>query len=284
MASTIIAGRSGEPVIEIRPEGGIPRLGVDELWRHRSLFGFLIWRDVKIRYAQTLLGVAWVVLQPLASMVIFALIFGRLARIPSDGVPYPAFALAALVPWTFFASALASASQSLIEQGNVISKVYFPRLFVPLAPVASGLLDTGIALALLVPALAAFRLVPRPGTLLVLPLLFLVAAVTVAGVGAGLAALNLRYRDFRYAVPFLIQAWMFASPVVYPASLVPEGYRTFYALNPMVGVIEGCRWALLGTPAPGRALLVASATSAATLFVVGATYFRWAERTFVDVA
>jgi len=284
MTTALREGGATGPVWEIRSESGVPSLNFGELWDCRSLFGFLIWRDIKVRYAQTLLGVAWVVLRPLATMLIFAPIFGRLAGIPSDGVPYPAFALVALVAWTYFAGALGSASNSLIEQAEVIGKVYYPRLFVPLAPVASDLLDSGVALGLLVPVLVVLGLVPSAPPILSLPLLFLVAACTAAGVGAGLAALTLRYRDFRYVVPFLIQGWMFASPVVYPTSLMPEGYRVLYALNPMVGVIEGCRWALLGTPAPGASVLAASAGSAAVLFFAGALYFRWAERTMVDLA
>jgi lipopolysaccharide transport system permease protein len=281
-SSTSAAGGSG--IVEIQAERGFPRLDLGELWRSRGLFGFLIWRDVKIRYAQTLLGVAWVVLQPVGTMVIFALVFGRVAKIPSDGVPYAAFALVALVGWSFFASALNGATQSLVEQANVLGKVYFPRLFVPLAPIASGLMDAGIALILMLPVLAVLGLIPRIAPLLTLPAFFLLAAATAAGVGAALSALNLRYRDFRYLVPFLVQGWMFASPVVYPTSLVPAEFRTLYALNPMVGVIEGCRWAILGTPAPALSLLGASAASAGVLLLAGVLYFRWAERTLVDVA
>lgn len=278
-----LADPADDSVVEILPEHGFPSLGLKELWRARHLFQFFVWRDIKIRYAQTVLGILWVILQPLATMVIFALVFGRLAGIPSDGVPYPAFVLVGLVAWTFFSSAVVGATNSLVEQANVIGKVYFPRLFVPLAPVASGLLDAGIAVTLMVPVLVTLGLVPSLGPLLLLPLLFLIAAGAAAGVGAGLAALNLRYRDFRYLVPFLVQGWMFASPLVYPTSLVPEGYRLLYALNPMVGVIDGCRWAILGTPAPGVALVGISAASAAVLLLIGGFYFRWAERTMVDV-
>ena len=273
-----------DELVLIQPERGIPRLGARELWRRRALFGFLVWRDIKLRYAQTLLGVAWVLLQPLLSMVIFAVIFGVLAGLPSDGAPYPAFVLVGLVPWMFFSTALGGASHSLLENANLIGRVYFPRLFVPFAPAVSCFLDAGIALAFLVPALALAGLVPHPLALIVVPLCILLAGATAAGVGSALAALNLRYRDVRYVLPFLTQAWMFASPVVYPASLVPETFRTLYALNPMVGVIEGCRWVLLDTPAPGAALLAASAASAALLLILGALYLRWAERSFIDVA
>lgn len=273
-----------DPVFEIFPERGLPSLDLKELWRARQLFQFFVWRDIKVKYAQTFLGVAWVILQPVATMAIFALVFGRLAGIPSDGKPYSAFVLVALVVWTFFAGAVGSATNSLVEQANLIGKVYFPRLFVPLAPIASGLLDAALAVTLMVPVLALLGLVPRAASLLLLPPLFLIPAAAAAGVGAGLAALNLRYRDLRHVVPFLVQAWMFASPVVYSTSLVPGDYRLLYALNPIVGAIEGCRWAILGTPAPGIALVGLSAGSAAMLLLTGSLYFRWAERTMVDVS
>lgn len=271
-------------VFEVRPATGWPGLGLGELWARRGLLGFLVWRDVKIRYAQTLLGIAWVVLQPLGTMLIFTVVFGRISRIPSDGVPYAAFALVAIVAWSAFATGLTSASQSLVDQVGLIGKVYFPRLYVPMAPVAASLIDAAVAVTLLLPVLALLGLVPRVAPMLALPFFFLLGAITATGVGAGLAALNLRYRDFRYLVPFLVQAWMFVSPVVYPTSLVPARYQALYALNPMVGVIEGCRWALLGTPRPGAAVLAASVGGALLLLAAGLHYFRWAERTFVDVA
>lgn len=273
-----------DPVTEIHPEHGFPTLALGELWNARHLFQFLVARNIKVRYAQTVLGIAWVILQPLATMAIFAAVFGGLAGIPSDGAPYPAFVMVALVAWLFFAGAVGGATSSLVEQANIIGKVYFPRLFVPFAPVAASLVDAGIAITLTVIACAFLGLVPSVARLLVLPPLFLIAAGAAAGVGAGLSALNLRYRDFRYVVPFVLQGWMFASPVVYSASLVPENYRLLYALNPMVGVIEGCRWAILGTPAPGAAMVGLSAASAAVLLFTGVVYFRWAERTMVDVA
>lgn len=273
-----------DTTFEITSETGIPSLGLRELWEARGVFGFLVWRDLKVRYAQTVLGVAWVVLQPLLTTIIFAVFFGRLAHLPSDGVPYAAFALVGLILWTFFSSSVAGAGNSMVEQSSLLTKVYFPRLFVPLSPVAVGLLDMVIVLVIVLPVLLILTPPPHFSPALLAPLFVAIAVVAATGAGAALSALNLRYRDFRYVIPFLIQGWMLASPVAYPTSMVPPAYRALYALNPLVGALEGFRWTLLGTAAPSGAVVVTSSVSAVVLFIVGVLYFRWSERTLVDVA
>jgi lipopolysaccharide transport system permease protein len=253
-----------------------------ELWRYRELLYFLVWRDVKVRYKQTALGAAWAILQPFATMVVFSLFFGRLARVPSDGVPYPVFAFTALVPWTFFANGLTLSTQSLVQGQNLLKKVYFPRLAIPTAAVLSGLVDFALAFVVLAGMLLFYGIAPGARALWLLPLLLL-ALATSLGVGLWLSALNVRYRDVAYVVPFLVQLWLFATPIAYPSSLLAEPWRTVYGINPMVGVVEGFRWALLGTgSAPGGALVVSS-LAAAALLVGGAFYFRRLERTFADV-
>lgn len=282
--SASVAPIPSAPTLVIEPSRRFPRLGARELWAYRGLFWFLVWRDVKVRYAQTALGAAWAVLQPVLTMVIFTVIFGRFARMPSGGVPYAVFALAALVPWTYFAAALTGASGSLTANTGLITKVYFPRLVVPFAAALAGLLDFAIGFGFLAAIMLVYGVVPTPAALVVVPAAVLAMLVTVMGAGAWLAALNVQYRDVRFAVPFLVQVWMYVSPVIYPASLVPERYRTLYALNPMVGVIEGFRAALLGAgPVPWTALGLSFA--AGTLFfVTGTLYFRRTERVFADVA
>lgn len=253
-----------------------------ELWRYRELLYFLVWRDVKVRYKQTALGAAWAILQPAATMLVFSLFFGRLAKVPSDGVPYPVFAFTALVPWTLFANGLALSTQSLVQGQNLLKKVYFPRLAIPLAAVLSGLVDFALAFAVLVGMLAFYGIAPGARALWIAPLLLL-ALATSLGAGLWLSALNVRYRDVGYVVPFLVQLWLFATPIAYPSSLLEEPWRTVYGINPMVGVVEGFRWALLGTgSAPGGALAVSS-LAAAALLAGGAFYFRRLERTFADV-
>ncbi len=266
----------------IRPSRGWSMPDLRELWRYRELLYFLVWRDVKVRYKQTALGAAWAVIQPFATMVVFSLFFGRLARVPSDGVPYPVFAYAALVPWTFFANGLTLSTQSLVQSQNLLRKVYFPRLAIPSAAVLSGLVDFALAFAVLLGMMAYFGIVPG-ARVVWLPPLLLLALATSLGVGLWLSALNVRYRDVGHVVPFIVQFWLFATPVAYPSSLLGEPWRTVYGLNPMVGVVEGFRWALLGTDtAPGGALL-ASVLAAAALLVSGALYFRRMERSFADV-
>ena len=273
--------RNPAPVVVIRPSRGWVALGLTEVWQYRELLYFLIWRDVKVRYKQTVLGVAWAVIQPFLTMVVFSVFFGRLARMPSDGVPYPIFAYTALVPWTLFANAVGQASNSLVGSGNLITKVYFPRLIVPLASVLSGVVDFFFSFAVLILLMFWFG-VRLSVTIVWLPLLLAQAIITALAVVLWLSALNVEYRDVRYAVPFLTQFWLFATPVAYPSSLLSEPWRTLYGLNPMVGVIEGFRWALLGTsPAPGFLSAVSVAVSF-TLLVGGAYYFRRLERTFAD--
>jgi lipopolysaccharide transport system permease protein len=245
---------------------------------------FLVWRDIKLRYAQTLLGMGWALLQPLLAMAIFSVIFGRFAKLPSDGVPYSVFCLAALVPWTYFSTAFTTASTSLVLNTNLLTKVYFPRLVIPAAPVLAGLLDLAIASMLLAALMAWHGIMPSLAALLMVPLLVALLAITAFGIGTWLAALNIQFRDVKYATPFLAQVWFYASPIVYPTSLVPAEYRFLYALNPMVGIMEGFRAVLLGTQAlPWSALAVSTAASL-LLLVTGTLYFRRTERVFADVA
>lgn len=270
------------PVTIIEPVKGWIRPDLRDLWHYRDLLYFLVWRDLKVRYKQTVLGAAWAIIQPFFTMVVFSIFFGRLGRIPSEGVPYPIFAYAALVPWTYFANALAQASNSLVEQQNVITKVYFPRLLVPLAPIVAGLVDLGIAFVVLLGMMLYFGIAPTPAVL-ALPLFVLLAVATAWAVGLWLSALNVQYRDFRYTVPFLVQFWLFATPIAYPSTLVPQCWRALYGLNPMAGVVDGFRWALLrNAPAPGP-LLVVSIVAVLALLLGGLYYFRRMEESFADV-
>jgi lipopolysaccharide transport system permease protein len=269
------------PVVRIEPSRGWVSLRLAELWEYRELAYFLIWRDIKVRYKQTVLGAAWAIIQPISTMVVFAVFFGHLAKMPSDGVPYPIFAYAALVPWTFFANALTQASNSLVGSANLIKKVYFPRLVVPLASALSGIVDFALAFGVLLIMMAGYS-VGFSLRLLWVPLFGLLTMTTALGVALWLSALNVEYRDVRYVVPFLTQFWLFATPVAYPSSLLSEPWRTVYGLNPMAGVVEGFRWALLNTgSAPGPMLVVSSLVSV-VLVVGGAYYFRRLERTFAD--
>ncbi len=270
------------PVIRIEPSVGWVSLKLGELLKYRELIYFLIWRDIKVRYKQTVLGVAWAIIQPLFTMMVFSLFFGRLANIPSDGIPYPIFSFAALVPWTFFANGLSLASNSLVGSANLIKKVYFPRLAIPLATVLAGVVDFILAFIVLIGMMAYFGFVPTIN-ILWLPLLFLLALITSLGVSLWFSALNVEFRDVRYIMPFLTQFWLFSTPIAYPSSLLSEPWRTLYGLNPMVGVVEGFRWALLGTKtAPGTIVFV-SALAALALLISGALYFRRMEKTFADV-
>lgn len=271
-------------VVLRRSSSWLPSVRWGELWEYRELLYFLVWRDVKIRYKQAVLGGLWAILQPLLSMLVFTAVFGKLARIPSDGIPYPVFVYCGLLPWTYFANALTGASNSLVGSAHLITKVYFPRLMVPAAATVSGLLDLAVAFPILL-ALMAWSGVPvasSPTSLLALPLLVLLAALLALGVGTWLAALNVRYRDVRYAIPFLVQVWMFATPIVYPMSLAPERYRWVIALNPMAGVVEGFRAAVLGRPMPIEALAV-GIMAAFVFLVAGLGYFQHVERSFADV-
>jgi len=274
---------AGPTVIRIEPSHGWVSLRLHELWEYRELLYFLIWRDIKVRYKQTLLGATWAIIQPFFTMVIFSLFFGRLAAIPSDGVPYPIFSFAALVPWTFFANGLTQASNSLVGSAQLIKKIYFPRLLVPIASVASGVIDFLLAFVVLLGMMIHYGVVPTANVVWLPPLLAL-ALVTSLGVGLWFSAMNVMYRDVRYVVPFLVQIWLFCTPIAYPSSLIPERWRPLYGLNPMVGVVEGFRWALLGTDtAPGPVVAVSSMVALAIL--VGGAYFsRRMERTFADIA
>ena len=258
-------------------------LRLRELWEYRELLYFLVWRDVKVRYKQTALGAAWAIIQPLFTMIVFSVFFGRLAGLPSDGLPYPVFSYTALVPWTYFATALAMSSNSLVDHARLITKVYFPRLLVPAASVLAGLLDLAIASTVLVGMILYYGIVPGPAVLL-LPAFVILAAATALGVGLWLSALNVQYRDVRYTIPFLVQFWLFLTPVAYSSSLVPERWRALYGLNPMTGVVEGFRWALLGKADPPGALLFVSVASVILLLGGGLFYFRRMERRFADVA
>ena len=273
---------AGARWVTIEPPRGALQLGVRELWEHRELLYFLTWRDIKVRYKQTALGVAWAVLQPLATMAVFSLFFGRLARMPSEGVPYPLFAFTALVPWTFFANGLTQAANSVVLNQNLVTKIYFPRLAIPIATVLAGAVDFAVAFVLLVGLMLYYGVPVSPRMLWIVPYSVL-ALATALGVGFWLSALNVKYRDVRYTVPFLVQLWLFATPIAYPSTLLGEPWRTVYGINPMVGVVEGFRWALLGTGTGPGAMVGVSAVVALLLMVSGAVYFRRMEQTFADV-
>jgi lipopolysaccharide transport system permease protein len=270
------------PVIRIEPSRGWISLRLDELWEYRELLYFLAWRDIKIRYKQTALGAAWAIIQPFFTMVIFSIFFGRLAGIPSDGVPYPIFSFAALVPWTFFANSLNQSSNSLVSSANLIQKVYFPRLAIPIASVFSGMVDFVLAFIVLLGMMLYYGILPTINVVW-LPAFCLLAFVTSLGVGLWLSAMNVRFRDIRYIVPFVTQFWMFATPIAYPSSLLSEPWRTLYGLNPMVGVIEGFRWGLLGTDTAPGGIIIISSLMAMAILVSGAFYFRRAEKSFADI-
>src|ERR1044071_6864825 len=280
--SASVAQTALSPPLLIRPPHGWAALDLREIWEYRELLYFLTWRDIKVRYKQTALGVAWAVIQPLFIMIIFSVFFGRLAGIKSDGLPYPVFTLCALLPWQLFAQALTESSNSLVANERLISKVYFPRLVVPIAAVLGGLVDFAIAFVMLLAMMAYYHIVPH-GAIAALPLFILLAVATALGAGVWLSSLNVQYRDVRYTLGFLVQVWLFITPVAYPSSLVPEKWRPLYGLNPMAGVVEGFRWALLGTGSvPGKMLLVSGAM-VAVLLVGGFYYFKRMEETFADI-
>lgn len=266
----------------IRPSGGWVSVGLKDLWEYRELLYFLTWRDIKVRYKQTALGAAWAIIQPLLMMIAFSIFFGRLVKVPSDGVPYPVFVYCALLPWQLFTHALVQSSNSLVSNERLITRVYFPRLVIPLSAVLAGLVDFAISFAVLVAIMGYYGITPNLA-ILTLPLFILLAVMTAFGVGVWLSALNVQYRDVRHTLPFLSQFWLLATPVAYPSSLVPESWRAVYGLNPMVGVVEGFRWALLGkTEGPG-VLLAVSTGVVIVVLVGGLFYFRRMEDTFADV-
>jgi lipopolysaccharide transport system permease protein len=269
-------------VVRIEASQGWMPLKLHELWEYRELLYFLAWRDIKVRYKQTLLGAAWAIIQPFFTMVVFSIFFGRLAQIPSDGIPYPLFSYAALLPWTFFANGLTQSSNSLVGSANLIKKVYFPRLIIPIGTVLSGVIDLFLASLVLIGMIFYYGR-SLSFQALWLPAFVLLALVTCLGVGLWLSALNVQYRDVRHAVPFITQLWLFATPIAYPSSLLSEPWRTLYALNPMVGVVEGFRWALLGQMTDLGPMIIVSSLAALTVLLTGAFYFRRMERRFADV-
>ena len=282
MTSTL-ATRSDSREMVIRPSKGWIRLNLRDLWTYRELVFFLTWRDIKVRYKQAVLGVAWAIIQPLMSMIVFSVIFGQLAGLQTEnGIPYPLFSFAALLPWDLFAGALQKSGTSLVGNANLITKIYFPRLVIPFSSVVSGLVDFGIAFLVLMGLMVYYRM-PFTVNMLWLPLLILLAMATALAVGLWLSALNVQYRDIQQMIPFLVMIWMYASPVAYSATLIPEGpWRIIYALNPIAGVVQGFRWALLGTAPPDTALLVSSAV-VLVLLISGLFFFRRMERTFADI-
>lgn len=273
---------SNDAVRRIRPTHGLVPLNLKDLWEYRELLYFLVWRDITVRYKQSTLGMAWALIQPLLTMIVFSVLFGWLVKVPSDGMPYPLFAYAALLPWQLFASAVTSSSNSLAANQHLISKVSFPRIIIPVSAVAVSLLDFAVGSLALLGVLALYN-AALTSAVLVLPLLALVTLAAALGLGLWVSALSVRYRDVRHALPFLIQVGMFATPVVYSASLVAESWRMLYAINPMVGVVEGFRWALLGSGTASAAMLCLSVGVTAGLLITGLSFFRQAERTFADV-
>lgn len=273
---------SPEAHIIIEPPRGWAALDLKELWNYRELLFFLAWRDIKLRYKQTALGAAWAILQPLLTMIVFSVVFGELAKLPSDGIPCPIFTYTALLPWQLFAFALANSSNSLISSQNLISKVYFPRLIIPLASTLAGVLDFAIAFLVLLGMMAYYHIAPTLA-ILYLPLFLSLALLSALAVGIWLSALSVEYRDVRYIVPFLTQLWMYATPIAYASSLIPEKWRLLYGLNPMTGVVDGFRWALLGMEIQNGLMIGVSAIVVLAMFISGLYYFRQMENNFADV-
>lgn len=270
------------PTVVIQPSKAWFRLDLAAIWHHRELLYFLVWRDVKVRYKQTLVGASWAILNPLFTVIVFTVVFGNFAKIPSDGLPYPVFAFAALLPWTYFAEALRRSSASLVGNAHLITKVYFPRLIIPLSAAVTPAVDFWLSFLALLGLMAWFGITPG-WAILALPVFMLLTALIALTLGLWLSPLNVRYRDVAYTIPFLSQLWMYASPVVYPLSLVPERWRPLYSLNPMVGVVEGFRWALLGKTSPDFMAMAMSGAAVTALLLGGILYFNRMERTFADV-
>jgi lipopolysaccharide transport system permease protein len=278
--STTRAGR----VVEIAPVGGAFRIDFTELWSYRELLLLLVWRDVKSRYSQTVLGAGWAILQPVLTMVVFTVIFGRLARLPSDGVPYSVFSLAALVPWTYFSSSLTAGSNSLLNSRPLLTKVYFPRLLIPAGSILAMLVDFAIAFIVLLLVMLAFGIYPRVASVWMVPTVLVILSMTAMGAGSWLAALNVQYRDVRHLSPFLVQVWMYASPIVYSVTLIPRAYRPIFVLNPLSSALSGFRSAMLGTPGPSAGEIGLSFLAGLVILIAGVWYFRRTERVFADVA
>lgn len=277
-----IAEHAAPPRVRIQASSGWLGLNLRELWAYRELLYFLVWRDIKVRYKQTVLGAGWAIIQPLFTAIIFSLFFGNVGKLPSDGLPYMLFSYMGLVPWTFFANGLTQSSNSLVNSAHLISKVYFPRLAVPLASVLAGLVDFALAFVVLIGFMLFYGVSPT-WNIVWLPFFLLLAFVTALGVGLWFSAMNVQFRDIRYITPFLTQVWLFASPIAYSSSMLHEPWRTIYGLNPMAGVVEGFRWALVGTGSGPGAVVFASAAVALAVLVSGAFYFRRMEKTFADV-
>ena len=271
-----------ERISLIKPSQGWAALNLRDLWLYRELIFFMTWRDLKVRYKQTLLGASWAILQPFLTMVVFSIFFGNLAKVPSDGVPYPIFSYTALIPWTLFSKALQDASRSLVANSHMITKVYFPRMILPLSSVLAGVVDFLIAFIVLMGMMIYYKITPTANVWF-LPLFFVLALITAIGVGLWLSALNVLFRDINYVLPFLTQFWMYLTPIAYPSSMVPVKWQTIYALNPMTGVVEGFRWALLGTGQPPGTLTLVSSIVAVVLLISGMFYFRRMERLFADM-
>ena len=274
--------KSPLPVTRIEPSRGWVSLRLGELWDYRELLFFLGWRDVTVRYKQTVLGASWAIIQPVSTMIIFSIIFGRVAKIPSDGIPYPLFTFVALVPWTLFSYAFTQSANSVVLNQQLITKIYFPRLAIPIATVLSGLVDFVLAFAILLALMVWYGVTPTARILWVVPLVLL-ALVSALGVGLWLSALNVQYRDVRYIVPFLSQLWLVATPIAYPSSMLDPSWRALYALNPLAGVVEWFRWALLGSTTRPGPMIAVSALAAVVVLVGGALYFRRMESTFADI-
>ena len=276
-----VTGTISAPITVTRPLRGWVPINLGDLWKYRELLYFLTWRDIKVRYKQTALGFAWAIIQPFMMMIVFTLFFGTLAKVPSEGIPYPLFNYAALLPWTLFAEGIHRSSMSMVQDANLVRKIYFPRLIMPLSGILSPLVDFAIAFTILIGMMFFYGYAPTVNVLW-LPAFIILALLAALGVGLWLSAINVKYRDVRYVIPFLIQLWLFASPVVYSSSLLPERFQIIYGINPMAGVIEGFRWTLLGTESPGS-LIAISVIVVIVILISGAFYFRRSEKIFADV-
>ncbi|HEX9386234.1 MAG TPA: ABC transporter permease [Anaerolineales bacterium] len=280
--SSSLVNEAPVPSIVIQPRQGLFHLDLGSVWLYRELLYFLAWREIKVRYKQTVIGAVWAILQPLLTMVIFTVVFGNFAKIPSDGLPYPLFAYVALLPWEYFSQAISRSGVSVVNDANLIRKIYFPRLIIPLAAVVTPLADFCLSFLILLGMMLWFHVIPTWG-MMALPLFLLMALLTALSAGLWLSALNVRYRDIRYTIPFLTQLWMYASPIAYPVSLIPEKWRLLYSLNPLAGVVEGFRWALLGKESPDFSIMAVSAVVVLVVLLGGLVYFKKMEQTFADV-